>query len=472
MKHLKNFQSLMTAVILLTACSMPLQAQQRGNRINFNESKLPNGLRILLVEDHSAPAISLNISYNVGSKDELKGHTGFAHLFEHMMFKGSENVGDGEHFYQVLTNGGSMNGQTTNDITRYFETLPSNQLELALFLEADRMKSLEITQEKLDNQRQAVQEERRSRMDNQAYGKADELIDELVYDNFAYKHSIVGSMEDLNASSVKDVADFFRLYYAPNNAVLTLVGDFKRDEALSLINKYFKSIPQQNAPPVTQITEPEQNGERRQTVEDSLARLPRVQIVYKTAAGNTDDFYALQILSAVLQSGQSSRLFQKLYREKLLISRIGGGQTERRGTGTLNITSYLRTPKNANEVESLIYAEIERLMNEPIADWELEKAKAGARLAFTGRLQNMSSRADTMGMFATFYDDPNLINTRLDKFNAVTKEDVQRVAKKYLIAAHRTVLITLPQGGGKTPQTTVIPKSVGVPKSMSVPKSN
>lgn len=466
MKNIRDFQLWWTALILLTVCSVSLQAQQRSNRINFNESKLPNGLCVILVEDHSVPAISLNITYNVGSKDELKGHTGFAHLFEHLMFKGSENVADGEHFYQVLTNGGSMNGQTTNDITRYFETLPANQLELALFLEADRMKSLEITQEKLDNQRQAVQEERRSRLDNQAYGKADELIDELVYDNFAYKHSIVGSMDDLNAASVKDVADFFKLYYAPNNAVLTLIGDFKRDEALNLINKYFKSIPKQNAPPAVEIIEPKQNGERRKTVEDSLAKVPRVQIAYKTAAGNTDDFYALQILSSVLQGGQSSRLLQKLVNEKSLVSRIGGNQSEQRGTGTFNVTSYLRKPQDANEVESLIYAEIERLANEPIADWELKKAKAGARLAFTSRLQSISSRADTIGMFATFYNDPNLINTRLDKFDAVTKEDVQRVTKKYLTVANRTVVTTLPQGGNSNPKT------VGVPKTMSIPKSN
>ena len=180
-----------------------------------------------LVEDHSAPVIALNVAYDVGSRNERPGRTGFAHLFEHMMFKGSSNVGDGEHFYQVFSNGGSMNGTTSNDLTMYFETLPANQLELALFLEADRMRSLEITQENLDNQRQAVQEERRLRVDNQPYGRADEHFDELFYGNFAYQHSTIGSMEDLNAASVADVAQFFRTYYAPNNAVLSLVGDFK-----------------------------------------------------------------------------------------------------------------------------------------------------------------------------------------------------------------------------------------------------
>src|SRR5690606_9453136 len=184
--------------------------------------------------DSSAPVVALSVAYRVGSKDERKGLTGFAHLFEHMMFKGSENVGDGEHFYQIVTNGGSVNGTTYPDLTIYYQTVPANQLEMVLFLEADRMRSLEVTAEKLDNQRHAVQEERRLRLENQPYGRSFERLGELVYDNFAYKHPAIGSMEDLNAASVEDVAKFFETYYAPNNAVLTLVGDFDRGKALSL----------------------------------------------------------------------------------------------------------------------------------------------------------------------------------------------------------------------------------------------
>ena len=188
-------------------------------RVEFTDTTLKNGLRVQLVQDHGAPVIALNIAYDVGSRNERRGRTGFAHLFEHMMFKGSASVGNGEHFYQVFSNGGSMNGTTGNDLTLYFETLPANQLELALFLEADRMRSLAITQDNLDNQRQAVQEERRLRVDNQPYGLADEHFDELFYSNFAYQHSTIGSMDDLNAASVGDVAQFFKTYYAPNNAV-------------------------------------------------------------------------------------------------------------------------------------------------------------------------------------------------------------------------------------------------------------
>jgi predicted Zn-dependent peptidase len=225
------------ALVLIFIGALAQSAFASDVRVEFTESTLKNGLRVQLVRDTTAPVIALNVAYAVGSKDESKGLTGFAHLFEHMMFKGSENVGDGEHFYQVFASGGIMNGTTSADITLYYETLPANQLELALFLEADRMRSLEITKENLDNQRQAVQEERRLRMDNQPYGRSYERLTDLVYDNFAYKHSVIGSMEDLNAASVDDVARFFKTYYAPNNAVLSLVGDFDPKEALALIRK-------------------------------------------------------------------------------------------------------------------------------------------------------------------------------------------------------------------------------------------
>ena len=254
-----------------------VQAQTAPNvRVNFKETTLKNGLRVITVEDHSAPVIAISITYNVGSRNERQGRTGFAHLFEHMMFKGSENVGSGEHFLLVFNNGGNMNGTTNEDRTNYFEALPANQLDLALFLEADRMKSLAITKENLDNQRNAVQEERRLGVDNQPYGKSGEVQQELIYDNFAYKHSTIGSMEDLNAASVEDVSSFFKMYYAPNNAVLTLVGDFKTAEALAKIRAGFESIPRQPDPPSVDMTEPTQKEERKAKVDDALARAARL----------------------------------------------------------------------------------------------------------------------------------------------------------------------------------------------------
>src|SRR4029077_18579290 len=231
--------------------------------VAFKEFRLNNGLRVILAADHSAPTYSICVTYNVGSRDERPGRTGFAHLFEHMLFQGSENVGKGEHFILVQNNGGSANGSTNADRTNYFATLPANQLELGIFLEADRMRALNVTQANLDNQRQTVQEERRQTIDNRPYGKTYEAVIETAYDNFAYQHSVMGSMEDLNAATVQDAADFFRIYYAPNNAVLSLVGDFWTDATLSLIKKYFESIPAQPTPPVPEVAEPEQKTERR-----------------------------------------------------------------------------------------------------------------------------------------------------------------------------------------------------------------
>jgi predicted Zn-dependent peptidase len=415
--------------------------------VDFHESTLPNGLRVQLVEDHSAPVIAVSVVYDVGSRNERPGLTGFAHLFEHMMFKGSQNVGDGEHFFQVFSNGGTMNGSTNVDLTLYYETLPANQLELALFLEADRMRSLAITQEKLDNQRQAVQEERRLRMDNQPYGKADERFGELMYDNFAYKHSVIGSMEDLNAASLQDVERFFKTYYAPNNAVLSIVGDFAPADALTFVRKYFAPIPRQAPPPAVDLSEPEQKAERRETLTDPLARMAQVEIGYKTGPGNTPDQDALQILSTVLQDGNSSRLYQKLIKEKESAVDVGGYVDRRIGPSSLLIGATIRPGSKVEDVEGTIYAEIEQLQQHAISDDELQQAKNGARLAYLQDIRRAQTRALLLGSYTVKFKDPNLINTRLERIDAVSAADVQRVARRYLQPQNRTVVIALPSRG-------------------------
>ena len=435
------------------AVNAPAQTARKV-QVNYKETTLKNGLQVITVEDHSAPVIAVSITYNVGSRNERQGRTGFAHLFEHMMFKGSENIGSGEHFVLVFNNGGTMNGTTNEDRTNYFEALPANQLDLALFLEADRMRSLAITKDNLDNQRNAVQEERRLGVDNEPYGKSSEIQQELIYDNFAYKHSTIGSMADLNAASVEDVSEFFKTYYAPNNAVLVLVGDFESNDAIARIKKNFEAIPRQTAPPAVDMTEPEQKAERRTTVDDVLARLPRLDLAFKAVPGNTADFYALQVLSAALQGGQSSRLYQKLVKENEIVTNVGGFMDEKRGTGALYTFATLKPGAKVADVETTIYQEIERLKKEPIADWELQKAKNSTRRAFINSLQSSLARAVTIGQFTTYYNDPSLINTRLDKVSAVTKEDVQRVANKYLRDANRTVVVTMPKGKSQTASTT------------------
>lgn len=443
-------------VLMVCAFAVQLQAQTTRNvRVNFKETTLKNGLRVVTVEDHDAPVIAIAVNYNVGSRDERRGRTGFAHLFEHMMFKGSENVGNGEQYVLIFNNGGTMNGTTNEDRTLYFEALPSNQLDLALFIEADRMRSLAITKENLDNQRNAVQEERRLGVDNQAYGKSGEVLQDLLYDNPAYKHSVIGSMDDLNAATVDDVAQFFKTYYAPNNAVVVVVGDFNSKDAIERIRKNFESIPRQPDPQPVDMTEPEQKAERRATVDDELARAARIDLAFKTLPGNTADFYALQVLSTALQSGQSSRLYQKLVKEKEQVTGVFGFADEKRGPGAVYVSATVKPGVKVADVEAAIYQEIERIKLEPIADWELQKAKNTTRRAFITNLQSSLARAVNLSQYAVYYNDPGLINTRLDKVNAVTKEDVQRVANKYLRDTNRTVVITMPKpkSKGATPTT-------------------
>ncbi len=433
---------------LLLLFMLPLVANAAAPRtpqVQFTQFTLKNGLRVILSEDRTAPVIAINVTYDVGSRNERPGLTGFAHLFEHMMFKGSQNVGPGEHFYLVFSNGGTMNGTTNADRTNYFETLPSNQLELALFLESDRMRSLEITQENLDNQRKAVQEERRQGRDNRPYGRAYEEFQELLYDNFAYAHSTIGSMEDLEAATVEDIAAFFKTYYAPNNAVLSLVGDFEPRQARRLIEKYFGDISRQPPPPPVDMSEPEQKAERRAAMSDPLARLTQVRIAYKIGPGNSPDTYALQVLSNVLDRGQSSRFYRSLVQEKQLVAGISAFVDERRGPGALYITAMVLPGKDPAEVEAAIYAEIERLQREPIADWEMEKISNATRANYLGSIRAAQSRATLLSTYKVYYDDPNLINTRLAHFGKVTKQDVQRVAQTYLQPTKRTVMTVTPE---------------------------
>jgi zinc protease len=443
-------KTLLVAAVLALAVGVTVRPQaQSSPAIKFTETKLTNGLRVIIAEDHSAPVYSIVVHYLVGSKDERKGRTGFAHLFEHMMFKGSENVGPGEHFMQVFINGGSMNGTTNKDRTLYYETLPSNQLDLGIFLEADRMKSLAITKENLDNQRNAVQEERRLGRDNQPYGITFETVDTLAYDNPAYEHSVIGSMEDLNAASVEDVASFFKTYYAPNNAVLAIVGDVETKSAIEKVKKAFEVIPSQPAPPKVDLTEPKQTAERRQRLDDALARLARVDIVYKTPPRLTADDDALQVLGTVLSSGRSSRLFQKIVREQQLAPNVSAGRDGAIGPGLFRVVGTVAPGKTAEALEASIYEEIERVKSGPIENWEIEKARNNAKRGVVGGLTSSLQRATQLAEFAASYSDTNLINQRVDRIMKVTAADVQRVARTYLVPENRTVVVTMPKGAPK-----------------------
>ena len=417
----------------------------RSVQIPIQQVTLKNGLRVVLSEDHAAPTVSLCVTFDAGSRNEQSGHTGFAHLFEHMMFQGSQNVGKGEHLILVRVNGGDVNGTTNDDSTNYYERVPANQLDMALFLESDRMRALRITQANLDNQRSTVQEERRLRMDNQAYGKTGEILEDLAYDNFAYKHSTMGSMEDLNAASLEDVARFFKMYYAPNNAVLTLVGDFKSPEAIEKIKKFFEDIPAQPAPPPVDTSEPAQTTERRTVVEDSFARLPRLDIVYKSVPANTPEWYALDMLGDILFGGPSSRLYQKLVKEKAVALQVAGGIDLRRGPALFHAFVLMKPGQDPAEVEKLIYEEFEHVKTDGVTPAELEKILIQDRLQQAESLTNTMTRARTLGRYAVYFHDPNLINTTLANYSEVMSADIRRVARTYLGETQRTVVLTTPK---------------------------
>ena len=412
--------------------------------VKFTDTRLDNGLRVIVCEDHSAPIYAIAVSYGVGSKDERAGRTGFAHLFEHMMFKGSANVGPGEHFYLVFTNGGTMNGTTNTDRTVYFEALPKNQLDLGLFLESDRMRSLAVTAENLENQRQTVKEERRLGLDNQPYGKTGERLTELAYDAFPYKHSVIGSMADLDAATVEDVRSFFRTYYAPNNATLALVGDLTPAETLAKVKQYFGDIPRQAPPSTVDFSEKPQTAERRERIEDKLARLTRVDIVYKIPPGNAPDMDALNVLSIILAGGESSRLYQKLVKDKEVAVSAGGGANERMGPGLYQLVLTIPAGKPAEDAQKLFDEEVARLQTELVTDKELQRARAMQRRSQASLRTSALGRALQLSDNAVMFNDPGRINTEEQRAAAVTAAQIRDVVEKYLRPENRTVIVTVP----------------------------
>jgi zinc protease len=437
------FGRLVPAALIALALAASLSAATP--RVTFTDTKLKNGLRVIVSEDHVAPVFSIAVAYNVGSRDERAGRTGFAHLFEHMMFKGSANVGTGEHFYTIFSNGGTMNGTTNKERTIYYETMPSNQLDAALFLEADRMRSLAITRDNLDNQRHAVQEERRLSYDNQPYGRADLAFDELAFDNIAYKHSVIGSMADLNAAAIEDVAAFFKTYYAPNNAILAIAGDVNTARALDRVRAHFESIPSQAPPPPVDVAQPPQQKERRLDIEDELARLPRIDIGYRIPSSLSPDDDTIEVLSEILAGGRSSRFYEHIVRERQLAVSVQAFVGSSRGPRLFGIEVTPTATAPLDQVEQAVYAQIERLKAGPITDDEIERARNAARRQFMGTLSTSLSLARNLAEYALYYGDPGRINTRWDQLAKFNAADVQRVAKAYLTPENRTVVTSRPK---------------------------
>jgi len=406
---------------------------------------LDNGLRVVMNPDRTVPTVAVSVYYDVGSRNEEKGRSGFAHLFEHMMFQGSANVGKGEHFSLIINRGGDANGTTSTDRTNYFETLPSNELALGLWLEADRMRSLAITQENFENQRMTVMEERRQRIDNQPYIPSMLRINELAYgDYWPYAHSTIGDMQDLVDAPLAAVQEFFDTYYTPNNAVLSISGDFDVEEAMQLVEKYFGAIPAGPTRPYSEPAPPQQTSERVETMFDTNATLPAFHVAYQIPPNRSPDHYALEMLAIVLGDGESSRLYQSLVKQKEICQDIAIGTDDRRGPDMFSVWAVMASGHAPAEAQKIIFAALESIAREGVTARELEKAKNRMRANFVFGLQSNMARSQRLAEFELYWGDANLLKSELDHYLAVSMEDVQRVAKTYFRPSNRTVLDVQP----------------------------
>ena len=416
--------------------------------VPIEEQRLDNGLRIVLSQDASAPIVAVNLWYDVGSKHERPGKTGFAHLFEHMMFQGSEHVSKAEHMSLIQDAGGTLNASTWLDRTNYFETLPSHELDLALWLESDRMASLlpAMTQEKLDNQREVVKNERRQSVDNQPYGTWDEKLQELAYPKgHPYHHSTIGSMEDLEAATLDDVREFFATYYCPNNAVLTIAGDFDREAALSSVERYFGPIPANPAlpaPPDTSLAPPA--GEIRQTIPDRVP-LPRIYLAYRIPPFGEPGFDAVEVAGDLLASGRASRLYRTLVRERQLAQDVVAFALPWvGGAALLALWATARPGVDADRLDGELLREVDRLRDEGPSEPELQRVRNLQRARVESSLERISERADRLSMYTCLFGDPAKINTETERYARVDAGTVRAEAAAALRAENRVVLTYLP----------------------------
>jgi zinc protease len=415
--------------------------------VKFEQYQLDNGLTVILHEDHSAPVAVAVVVYHVGSKNELPGRTGFAHLFEHMMFQGSQNVGDDQHFKLLQEVGANVNGSTNTDRTNYFEVVPSNNLELALYLEADRMGFLlpAMTQAKLDNQRDVVKNERRQNVDNQPYGTSFEKIAKALYPpSHPYSWPVIGYMEDLSAASLEDVMNFFRIYYAPNNATLSIAGDFRPSQVKEWVEKYFSPIPRGSditrpqAPPVS-LTE-----EKRMVFEDRV-QLPRLYITWPSPAMNTRDDAVLDVLTDILTSGKTSRLYKTMVYDGQIAQSVNAYQYGQEIAGQLGIEVTAKPGKTLTEMETAVDAELQKLMKDGVTEKEIQTSLNNKEADIINARSTVLGKANALATYNALTGDPQNYNRELQRYQGITPKEVLAAARKYLTAG-KVVLSIVPQG--------------------------
>jgi zinc protease len=415
-------------------------------RLQYDISTLPNGLTLVLSEDHSTPIVHLGVWYHVGSKNERKGRTGFAHLFEHMMFKGSKNVGPEEHTSVIASVGGQSNAYTTDDETVFWQTLPAQYLPLAAWLEADRMASLRVDKDTFVNEREVVKEERRMRVDNQPYGRLNEIIYDQAFTTHPYKHPTIGSMEDLEAASIDDVREFYSTYYVPENATVVIVGDFDTAQAKSIVDQYFGRVPKAARPVPRDIPkEPPQTREKRATLEQPWP-LPAVVVAYHITYDGHPDSYPLHIASKVLSDGQSSRIYQKLVYERQLAVTAFGGANLIEDPNLFYAVAIVQPGQLPEDAIAALIAELDKLKAEPISDRELQRAKNQfARDYILGR-ESDQQKALQLAHAVVIHHDITTADGEFDIFQKITADDVQRVARTYFTEQNRVVLTIMPAG--------------------------
>ncbi|HEX6098996.1 MAG TPA: pitrilysin family protein [Thermoanaerobaculia bacterium] len=414
--------------------------------LSIEDYRLGNGLRVVLNEDHSAPLVAVNVWYHVGSKNERIGRTGFAHLFEHMLFSGSEHVGNNEHIRHVQSVGGVLNGTTFFDRTNYFETLPSNYLALGLWLESDRMGWFlpALTQEKLDIQREVVKEERRQRYDNVPYGTAFERLLHLGYNpEYPYHWPTIGSMEDLEAASLDDIRDFFATWYRPDNATLTIVGDFVPDEAKRLVEQYFGEIQPGGSFPKFEAQRVPPGHEVRETFA-SHVQLPRLYRLYHIPKMGDAEWVAADLLTTILASDKASRLDRVLVHERQIAQDVSAYVLSTEATGMMMLHATAREGIAIDEIESAIDEEVARIAVGGITEDELTRARNRAEMEFAHQIETFDARADLLGMMSTYFGDPSRIHRWLDPYRGATAEDLAHIARKYLIPENRVTSLFIP----------------------------
>ncbi|MEP6646749.1 MAG: pitrilysin family protein [Saprospiraceae bacterium] len=423
--------------------SVPLAAQM--NKIQFSEFDLPNGLHVILYQDKTTPIVAVSVMYHVGSKNENPERTGFAHFFEHLMFEGSDNIGRGEYDKYVQNAGGNLNANTTFDRTYYYEVLPSNQLDLGLWLESERMMHARVDEKGIETQREVVKEERRQRIDNQPYGSILEETFKRAYHVHPYKWPVIGSMAHLEAAQESDYKQFYKDFYVPNNAVLSIAGDIDVDAAKASIEKYFAGIPK-SAQPVyrPRVVEPPLMGEIRDTVYDNI-QLPAVVQAYRIPAQGTKDYYAVDMVSRILSNGESSRLYKALVDEQQKALFVGNFPLALEDPGVSLTFGITNMGVDVNQLESAIDEQIVKVQNELISEKEFQKLRNQIESEYVTNNSRDAGIAQSLATYYMFFGDANLINNEIDRYLAVTREDIQAAAKKYLVKSNRVTLHYLPK---------------------------